>query len=225
MTNTRRVKTMTTPHKKLVKILRPAYRCSSFDGACKGTATWRPKCGYVPRGFIGASRGLDEVKVVILLSEPGSPYPTESYKGPKKLKQTCEHTIEALEGGRDRFHRKLKCLLNLLFPGLPLNRQLRKVWITQTYLCSAPTESGRVPKASENECARRYLSKQLKLLRGKPVIALGKGKAHRRALSVMPDMGNLKDALHPSARKSKAEFEQSYGDAAVWAQAKFESAD
>ena len=48
--------------------------------------------------------------------------------------------------------------------------------MTQTFLCSAPTESGRVPTTAEKECSKRYLSKQLKLLPGRPVIALGKAR-------------------------------------------------
>ena len=215
---------MTTPNKKLVKILRPAFDpCPEFEGTCKDIATWRPTCGYVPRGFIGAFGRMEEIKVVILLSEPGNPHPIETYKGRSKLKQTCEYTFKALSEGTDRFHKRLKYMLDLLFPGLPLKRQLRKVWITQTYLCSAPTESGQVPRAAEKECATRYLSKQLKLLRGKPVIALGKGKAHRRVQPVMLNVGDLKVAFHPSARKSKADFEQSYNEAAEWAKSKFRS--
>lgn len=212
-----------TPAQELVKILRPAYRpCPGFKGACKDIATWKPSVGHVPRAFIGALGRLSEIKVVILVSEPGDPhYSLETYRGPNKLEQTCEYTFQAIENGTDRFHKRLKYLLDLLFPGLPLNRQLRKVWITQTYLCSAPTESCPVPGAAEKECSTRYLSKQLKLLRGKPVIALGKSKAHRRALPVMPDVSNLKDAFHPSARKSNVDFEQSYSDAAEWAKAKF----
>ena len=45
---------------------------------------------------------------VILLSEPGCPHPTETYKGRNKLKQTCEYTFKAIERGTDRFHQRLK---------------------------------------------------------------------------------------------------------------------
>ena len=118
---------MTTPHKKLVKILQPAYDpCRGFDGTCKTIATWRPACGYAPRGFIGAMGRLKEVKVVVLLSEPGCPHPTESYEDVNTLEQTCRYTLEALSDGTDRFHKRLKALLDLLFPNLPLKGQLRK---------------------------------------------------------------------------------------------------
>ena len=211
------------PPKDLIKILRPAYEpCEGFEESCNGIATWRPACGYVPRGFIGALGRLNEVKVVILLSEPGNPHPTESCKGQNKLRQTSEYTFKAIEQGTDRFHKRLKYLLDLLFPDLPLKDQLRKAWVTQTYLCSAPTESGQVRRAAEYECTKRYLSRQLNLLPGRPVLALGKGKAHRRAKHVMHDTRNLRHALHPSARKSNADFRRSYEAAAKWARAKFE---
>ena len=211
-----------TPPKKLIKILRPAYKpCDGFEGACNGVATWKPTRGYVPRGFIGALGRLNEVKVVILLSEPGNPHPTESYKGRNKLQQTCEYTFKAIEHGTDRFHKRLKDLLDLLFPELPLKDQLRKAWVTQTYLCSAPTESGRVPRAAEDDCAMRYLSGQLELLHGRPVLALG-DKAHKRAQPIIADAQNLRHTLHPSAYKSNEDFQQSYEAAAKWARAKFE---
>ena len=213
-----------TPSRRLRNILRPAFKpCEGFKGDCRGVATWRPRCGYVPRGFIGALGRLKEIKVVILLSEPGNPHPTESYRGSKKLRHTCEYTFKAIEGGTDRFHRRLGDLLNLLFPDLPLEDQLRKTWVTQTYLCSAPMESGRVPRAAEDECAERYLSEQLDLLSGRPVLALGVGKAQRRAERVIADVENLIPALHPSARKSNAKFQRSYETAAKLARAMFES--
>ena len=209
---------MTTPNKRLVEILRPAYRpCVGFRGACESVATWKPVAGYVPRGFVGALGRLNEIEVVILLSEPGCPHPTEDYRGRDKLEQTCEYTFGAIKRGTDRFHNRLKLLLDLLFPQLGLEDQLRKVWITQTYLCSAPTESGAVPRGAENECASRYLSKQLKLLRGRPILALGDGKAFRRAQPVAPDARSLRPALHPSARKSNEDFRLSYEAAAKWA--------
>ena len=212
-----------TPAKELIKILRPAYKpCDGFEGSCNDIATWRPSCGYVPRGFIGALGRLDEVKVVILLSEPGNPHPTESYKGRNKLRQTSEYTFNAIEQGTDRFHRRLKYLLTLLLPNLPLEDQLRKAWVTQTYLCSAPTESGQVQRAAEDECGTRYLSGQLALLPGRPVLALGVGKAYRRAERVMHNARNLRHALHPSARKSNADFQRSYEAAAKWTRAMFE---
>ena len=59
----------------------------------------------IVRGVLSMSS--DYVRV-ILLSEPGCPHPTETYKGRNKLKQTCEYTFKAIERGTDRFHQRLK---------------------------------------------------------------------------------------------------------------------
>ena len=67
-----------------------------------------------------------------------------------------------------------------LFPDLRLRDQLRKAWITETYLCSAAEEAGRVPSSAENECVSCHLSHQLEVFGGLPVIALGT-KAQARA--------------------------------------------
>ena len=96
------------------------------------------------------------------------------------LRQVSQHTYRQLEGSDEQFHRNLRYVLELLFPRMALQDQLRKTWITETYLCSAPQEAGPVPGNAEKECASRYLSKQLDLLDGRPVIALGT-KAYNRA--------------------------------------------
>lgn len=212
---------MTTPNKKLVEILRPVYRpCPGFKAGCAGVARWAPAQGHVPRGFVGAPGPLNEVKVVILLAEPGDPHAVESYQSRNQLEQTCKYTFRVLSEGTDPFHRNLKYVLNRLFPGLFLQDQLRKAWITETYLCSAPQETGPVPRVAENECVSRYLAHQLKLFAGLPVIALG-GKAYERAKRV-PGVRNLKKAFSvgpPGSNQRKAK--PSWNDAAEWARAMF----
>ena len=212
---------MTTPNSKLVEILQPAYLpCRGFKEGCNGIATWAPAEGHVPRGFVGATGRLDEVKVVILLAEPGDPHGVEVYRGGNYMEQACEYTFKALSEGTDLFHRNLKYLLNRLFPDLPLRDQLRRAWVTETYLCSAPEEAGPVPADAEKECASRYLARQLKLWDGLPVIALG-GKAHKRANRV-PGVRNLKKAYAvgpPGCNFSPAR--PSWNDAAEWARTMF----
>ncbi len=212
---------MTTPNKQLVKILRPAYNpCRGFKEGCEDVARWAPARGHVPRGFVGALGQLEEVKVVILLAEPGDPHGVETYRGQGYLEQACEYTFKVLSEGTDLFHRNLKYVINRLFPGLPLRDQLRKVWITESYLCSAPSETGPVLRIAEKECASRYLAQQLELFDGLPVIALG-GKAYNRAKRV-PGVRNLKKAYavgppgcnHRPARPS-------WDDAAEWAREMF----
>ena len=57
------------PNEALVDVLLPAYTCQHF-GKCPD-ATWFPSEGHVPRGFLGATRALEEVEVVMVLAEPG----------------------------------------------------------------------------------------------------------------------------------------------------------
>ena len=117
-----------TPAQELIKILRPAYcPCPGFKGACRGTATWKPSVGHVPRAFIGALGRLSEIKVVILVSEPGDPhYSLETYRGPNKLEQTCEYTFQAIENGTDRFHKRLKYPVFPILGVLRLNGQSKR---------------------------------------------------------------------------------------------------
>ena len=63
------------PSQELIDVLEPAYApCSGFSDKCRGVARWCPAAGHFPRGFIGAFGDLDEVKVVIVVAEPGDPF-------------------------------------------------------------------------------------------------------------------------------------------------------
>lgn len=208
------------PSLELREILSPSYDpCPGFNGTCKDVATWNPERGHVPRGFIGALGSLDEVQVVILVSEPGDPYGSESYEfNDGLMSQTCQHTFRQLQTGRDPYHRNLKLLLDLIFPKTELEQQLRKSWINETYLCSAPTESGSVPTRSERGCVERFLIRQLELLNGRPVIALGESKAQKRVKYIRHKLPGLQsrliEAVHPRSRKSKRENHRSWEEAA-----------
>ena len=181
-----------TPVKELTDVLLPAYGpCPGFQGTCKGIAKWDPQRGHVPRGFVGATSNLDEVEVVILFAEPGDPYghdpflATQSPRG--LLSQACRYTFEHHRDGTDLFHRNLRLLLDLIFPGLQFEEQLKRAWLTETYLCSAPQEAEEVPAKAVRGCGDRYLAQQLALFEGLPIIALG-GKAQRRAKRYAPNL-------------------------------------
>ena len=110
----------------------------------------------------------------------------------------------------DEFHRNVRCILDLVLPGLTFDDQLAKAWITNTYLCSAARETGPVSASAEKECAGRYLRAQLQLLSGRPVVALGT-KAKRRALRLCQAIPDLRDRLFfayaaspPGARSPQA---------------------
>ena len=213
-----------TPNKALASILRPAFKpCAGFDGACKDVAQWNPERGHVPRGFVGALGSTDEIEVVLLIAEPGNPYTGEKYSGSRNtFSQVSQHTYRQLQGSDEQFHKNLRYVLDLLFPRMSLQDQLRKTWITETYLCSAPKEAGPVPGNAENECASRYLSRQLDLLGGRPVIALG-AKAYNRAKRVgVRDLFNAYAIAPPGCNFSGAR--PSWIASAEWARSKIREA-
>ena len=204
------------PAPELRKILLPSYKpCEEFRGTCKGVVKWKPKNGDVPRGFIGATSGLNDVEVVILIAEPGQddgsdPFPKNASRS-KYLQRACIYTYQHYEERYKLFHRNMRLLLDLIFPSTKFQQQLRKVWITETFLCSIPDKIGQVPVNSEKECAERYLTAQLNLLKGRPIIVLG-GKARRRVKRLKNSVPDLMHRLihayavaPPGSNHSKAQ--------------------
>ncbi|MCY3840587.1 MAG: hypothetical protein OXH09_18390 [Gammaproteobacteria bacterium] len=185
------------PNIELLDILEPAYApCEAFHGACAGTATWLPQRGHAPRGFLGATGRVDDIELVLLVAEPGNPH-AHSRFAPDLLPQSMiaqavDDTYRCFRDGADLFHRNMRHILDLAFPGLALDDQLRRAWITNTYLCSAPEEAGSVPAAASIACASTYLQAQLELLARRPVIALGRKASARvkRLRSAIPDLAD-----------------------------------
>ena len=214
---------MTTPNKKLVEILQPAYcPCPSFKGPCRGTATWKPNFGYVPRGFVGAFGSLDEVKVILLSDRPGSPFSQERYSAPDELEQTVQFTFQCSSRRIPPFHENLGYLLDRLFPNEDLEDQLRKVWVTNSYLCSLPEYRDDAPPEAWHECVDRYLIPQLASLPGRPVIALGTtvGKRARRA-GVEKNLLYEAHALRQRSPSRERNARRTWDAAARWARAMF----
>ena len=193
------------PSPELREVLSPSYSpCPGFEGSCKGIATWNPRQGHVPRGFIGALGSLDEVQVVILVAEPGDPLPQESFEFSDDLMaQTCRHTFKLLQTANLDYFRNLRFLLDRIFPKMELEQQLRKTWIIETYLCSAPKTTKNVPTRAERGCAEIFLMKQLELLSGTPTIALG-GKAQKRARPYVPDLIEAYAVARPGSNHKPA---------------------
>ena len=187
------------PAIELVNILEPAYTpCRAFASACAGTATWSPARGHVPRGFLGGAGSIDDIELILLTAEPGNPH-CHACRGPDLvprsiLATTIADTHRCFQDKADLFHRNMRRILDLAFPGLALDDQLRRVWITNSYLCSAPKEAGRVPVAAANTCGATYLKAQLQLLSNCPLIAFG-GKAHDRANRLLGSIPNLSTRL------------------------------
>lgn len=161
----------------LVEILSPAYKpCRGFADTCH-EMKWHPAKGHIPRGFLGATGALGNVELVLVFAEPGDPQPDEKHSA------GIESALKAANfyhsNKQDQFHKNSRYILDLCWPNLPFEKQLEKVWMTESVLCSAPIESGRVRSAVERACGERYLLRQLALFPDAVVVALG-AKAQKR---------------------------------------------
>lgn len=163
------------PCREVTRILERAYPCHGFDGACE-ELRWDPRRGHVPRGYGGATGTPDDVRLVLVMSEPGEPEADESFTADATPVQiigaVCRRTYLALSEERDQYHRNLRHILGLIFPGTGLEQQMRRTWITRSVLCSA-SAAGDMPAAASRECRIGYLERQLELFAGARVVALG----------------------------------------------------
>jgi hypothetical protein len=154
----------------LLAVLEPAYRpCAHFSGACSAMR-WAPEQGHVPRGFCGATGALEDVRLVLVMAEPGNPHAAERHTG---IRSAMEYTEHAFRTGADKFHRNVRALLDLCFTGLSFDEQIRRTWITESVLCSASREGASVPAASWRACGTSFLRAQLSLMPDAVVVALG----------------------------------------------------
>lgn len=171
-------------------IMRPALApCSEFEGTCRDSMRWAPEQGHIPRGCCGALAGAEDVRVIMVVAEPGDPHPDEHYPAAATpddyLARCTAHAFRCFAHGRDRYHANARAFLDLCFPGMAFSEQLRHAWITESCLCSAAKECGHVPAGVAQRCAERYLAPQLRLFRGAAVVAFGaKAQARLRALGI-----------------------------------------
>ncbi|WP_005032741.1 hypothetical protein [Holophaga foetida] len=204
-------------------MLSHAYRCPNFDGICT-TMRWEPAQGHIPRGFLGATGSPSEVELVLVFAEPGDPSPGDH----ATMDEAIQHAYWAFREGQGLFHRNARKLFQLCWPDLSFDEQLRKVWMTESVLCSAMVTTGPVPKAVEQECGSRFLRRQLALFPNAMVVALGSkaqhrldriGVSHHKAHAIAPP-GCNQQAAYPSwvkvaealrARRGEAEHLHAMG--------------
>lgn len=166
---------------EIAAILEPAYRpCVEFGAAC-AEMRWKPEQGHVPRGFLGAAGELEEVELVLVFAEPGDPHDDESHTG---LESAYSRATLGFGTGRDLFHRNVRSILDLCWPGISFESQMKKAWLTDSVLCSARTEGGGVSKRASRACGNRYLLQQLAKFPNALVVGLG-----RKAQSRLDDIG------------------------------------
>ena len=189
-------------------ILAPAYMpCAEFESACT-QMRWNPGAGHVPRGFLGGSGTLEEIELVLVFAEPGDPHSAECHDG---LESAYEYANFAVKSGKDEFHRNIRMILDSCWPELSFEEQMRKVWLTDSVLCSASKECGNVPKATERSCGQRYLIPQLNLFPSALIVAVG-GKAQRRLRTLgFNRFLAVYSVAPPGCRTHKKQAQESWG--------------
>lgn len=175
----------------LRNVLEPAYRCVHFDGVCKGQAVWNPTAGHFPRGYFGALGNLDEVKLVMVFAEPAPPSVLQSCL-PESANvdtafQFARESYMEYTGRGGKGHAIVRDILTSAFPGLTLLEIMRRVWITETVLCSARTALAPVESRCEQTCMSTYLVQQLSLFPKAIIAAMGTTKAYSRLKRYSPE--------------------------------------
>jgi hypothetical protein len=195
-----------TPAPELAEILQAALApCPHFADVCAGYACWDPARGYVPRGYLGATGRVGEVRLVLATAEPGEPDDGEAYAGTPRamLEAVAARSLAAFERGPRAnsapapFHRNLRKILDFCWPGDSLQDQLVKTWIAPAVLCTTPVFGMPIPRVMETTCARAYFRQTIEALGDVYIVALG-AKAHARL-----ERGGVTAAFiaqHPSAR-------------------------
>lgn len=200
---------------KLANVLVDAYRPCQHIRACK-QAVWYPEHGHIPRGFLGATGCLSDVKVVLVFAEPGRPHSDEQYDPSQPpgllLESGLQHVHRSFRDGTDVFHRNVRWFLSELFPDLGFDDQLRHAWLTEGRLCSITEE---ISNVKDPRCAKHYLRQQLEMLPDATVVGFG-GKAHyylqkagvehEKAYALSPPGANHKPA-RPSWERAIAKIQ------------------
>ncbi|BDX00910.1 hypothetical protein [Maricaulis maris] len=204
---------MQLPNPTMMELLATLYEpCRNF-GVCP-QARWDPQAGHVPRGFLGATGVLEEVEMVLVFAEPGAPHDGEAYSACQTsddfIEAVISHAYSAFAYGQDLMHRNTRELIDMAFPGMAFDDQLRKVWLTESRLCSLDEELG---SCSDRTCAETHLSAQLELLPRARVITLG-GKAAQRSRHAAPGQFKAYAVAPPGANHRPAR--PSWEAAASW---------
>ena len=173
------------PNPTIRKLILTAFQPCKYFGTCV-EANYQPGSGHVPRGFLGATANLEDVEAVIVLAEPGHPHPTETHDAetPEQvMKSAVDYAYNCYSTGKDLMHRNVKGFLDRLFPKLAsdFDRQLEKVWITESRLCSIDDEIGNIGKRERLRCTEYHALRQILCFPNAQVILAGK-KAQQSAL-------------------------------------------
>jgi len=205
------------PCAELLEILKSAYKCPSFSGVCSNVC-YKPELGYMPRGYTGAFGNLADIELILILAEPGNPPESQNEKyndslAPNELIAKVASGVEgAIRNHKDsKFHENIADILIECWPGLELENQLKRTWITESVLCAAYKSTAPISTEIELECAHRYLLRHLQCLnknKSRFVAVLG-GKAKRRIQRLpIQEFGNLTFQYYPAPGKPYGNFKK-----------------
>jgi hypothetical protein len=193
------------PNPKMMNVLLRAYAPCPFFGICP-EAIWEPSIGQVPRGFLGCTGELDEVEVVFIFAEPGHPYDGDNFQNHDKkrmIQQVITASYHHRSQGTDLFHRNLLWLMECLWPNLSFDEMLKKVWMTESRLCSIENEIGDAKGGNKKLCVNEYLKPQIDLLPNATTILFG-GKARKRVGQILPQSHHAYALSPPGANHTPA---------------------
>lgn len=166
-----------------------------------------PNKGKTPAGFGGARAKLGDIRLIVVTAEPGDAVkqicgtPAERLEAQiATFEEFFEHDSLRRNGRRAPFHKNLRYIVELCWPGKSLDQVLRLTWFTNTVLCPAPKSGGVIKEEIERTCGQTYLNRQLELLPAAYVLVLG-SKARRRMTELKLRIDGF--AQHPSARRRK----------------------
>ncbi len=188
---------------ELRRILEPAYYpCKGFSRACNGLVMpWNSAAGHVPRGFYGALGDLSEVRLVMVLAQPNNPGSDEDHTS--GIDSAFAYAGQRYRHGDDPGHANTRSIIQKCFCG-SWQEAMRKVWITNSVLCSVKPPRAKAKKWTKVEqcCGEWYLLRQLLLFPHAVIAAMGTEVHSRvnRLKKYVPHASNIGEYVSPYYR-------------------------
>jgi hypothetical protein len=189
-------------NEQIKKILSAAYGpCPGFSDECQGEMRWAPLKGHAPRGFCGGEGQLGDIEVIFVFAEPGDPLSDESHPS---IDDAISCARDFFENGIDLMHKNVRFVMDLLWPDMSFDEQMKKCLFTDSVLCSAPVERGAVSWTVEQACVKRYFLPLLELLPNAKVIAFGRKAQNRLSSGGFVDYISARAVAPPEGNKPQA---------------------
>jgi len=187
---------------RLRDIMKEAYMPCEGKSFCECNGIkYEPSSGHMPRGFCGATGQIEDVKLVLVLAEPGTPKDEHYDEGDVDymLEQHIKKVGVAFDGDRDKldlFHKNTGKIVEMCFDKKFIEVK-KHIWITESVLCSLPPDN-KMPADVVRKCGNKYLIKQYELLKHAYWVVLG-GDAEKRLRRIL-HIPYQQHVYHPSCR-------------------------